>query len=1091
MRAIILLLLCIAAFGQTSLDKSTDSPGTAQRNTYVFGPANNITLGNFTSEFRIHGLSGSIGTDRLIWGFPDGFPIYKCFISANTTTLNCAFGNDSDGNVGPVLSWSGQTDIRVRFTRSGTLNQQQIVLCSGNGAFLASKSVNLTNTDNAFTTVSGTQFSVGGGLKTAWLRFKGTADFSQACPTDTTPGGTWLLDFPFEGSDTSLVTSSAATGSRVLNGSNGTQDGSGTVASTSTPTYNPIPSITAGNAFRAGGIRAGVVAPIDGSLSFASAGTGAISSYKWWSTCVNGLCPTFGSDTSVNPNIMFPVAGEYSVTLQVCDSVPVCSNTSKLVGVVASDAQGIVIHPSKEMQIILGSFVKHGSEPYPWYTVTHTAVAEHLTSVEYSSGGQPKLYNDLGVQQPAATLLPGTATVSSTAPNGTRTYNGITVIYKDMGPWVVGTGTNWLTSVSVNDNLWFASDCNSNGNYDCYYFRSVAEVASNTSIRLSGDDWSLPETKSSNMRVYKLGGSTILPTGYRAESNSGENPWGYYDAGLGMYRLCYETGLSTYCNTARTFGKKWWTYALGGGYRDRIVARNSAWQYMIALAADLQSGLPSQSLWDGIEYSLQLSGTGATGPTTPFVREDWGWVPNAGDDVSKSPDLRESAYTLRDAAVFARVYPPHASNPSAARTKWCGIVKNLALNQWVVSENGKGYWEENMTRESVHYPAARLVDGTYGVAPWRSVALGLLALEYAHDALADTDPVYGCNDPTSAATILPVIQRVGQWYWDNARSVDKGVFAFVNSRTRHYDDPNELRVLSENELPTNHRVSIANGSSTVIGTNTTFLTTFTPCDGSTYIGIDGTDNNYNRVFKVTACSDDTHLTIETAYPYPSVVGASWSGSGANYAKTVIAETNCGAQTQVTYCEPDLYSGRNLSFDAAAGAAWLYVKTNNIAWRDRADTYLGAFAGGPAGGAGSTGPGVGPNADGNTGNLADVLPSCTTNSAPCGGGNATMRGKQFGMSTGAGDIPVALANRLGGITSIPRTLSVAYKLNHPLATSVQLVLTFTDGSTTTQPCGSSPCSVSVDAKHPISNVVIQEKSSGNAVVMSNAVTWKLQ
>ncbi|MCE5308232.1 MAG: hypothetical protein LLG20_11385, partial [Acidobacteriales bacterium] len=55
------------------------------------------------------------------------------------------------------------------------------------------------------------------------------------------------------------------------------------------------------------------------------------------------------------------------------------------------------------------------------------------------------------------------------------------------------------------------------------------------------------------------------------------------------------------------------------------------------------------------------------------------------------------------------------------------------------------------------------------------------------------------------------------------------------------------------------------------------------------------------------------------------------------------------------------------------------------------------------------------ADGRTTNLADVLPSCSTHPVPCGGGYLdSFRGKQFGMSAGAGNVPAMLAHILSEV-----------------------------------------------------------------------------
>src|SRR6201999_4226449 len=55
------------------------------------------------------------------------------------------------------------------------------------------------------------------------------------------------------------------------------------------------------------------------------------------------------------------------------------------------------------------------------------------------------------------------------------------------------------------------------------------------------------------------------------------------------------------------------------------------------------------------------------------------------------------------------------------------------------------------------------------------------------------------------------------------------------------------------------------------------------------------------------------------------------------------------------------------------------------------------------------------ADGGTGNLGEILPPCGANAPPCGIGDLVPKyGKPLGMASGAGNVPVALSDRLGGV-----------------------------------------------------------------------------
>ena len=210
-------------------------------------------------------------------------------------------------------------------------------------------------------------------------------------------------------------------------------------------------------------------------------------------------------------------------------------------------------------------------------------------------------------------------------------------------------------------------------------------------------------------------------------------------------------------------------------------------------------------------------------------------------------------------------------------------------------------------------------------------------------------------------------------------------------------------------------LAVTNGSQVVVGTGTTLSTLFAPCNGTTYLGIVGNLNPTvdRRVYQVTACADDTHLTLNRPYAGPTERGLTF------FARAKQAETRCQG-SRAAFCEPDFYSGRNLAADIGASAAWLYARTSDQVWKRRAEYYGNKTFGGPAGGSGSIGPPTGTCvgdvasdcADGGHGNLGEILPSCGSNPAPCGEGALNSKyGKALGMASGAGDTPGMIANLL--------------------------------------------------------------------------------
>jgi hypothetical protein len=349
------------------------------------------------------------------------------------------------------------------------------------------------------------------------------------------------------------------------------------------------------------------------------------------------------------------------------------------------------------------------------------------------------------------------------------------------------------------------------------------------------------------------------------------------------------------------------------------------------------------------------------------------------------------------AALLAKYYPTHAANPSAARATWCAnldkLVNQIWLNSFVTVNSGAdGYWPEDVYSGNTTYPLASdpLVTGNYGAAPWRVNGLANLALIRAYDAYADAT---ACNNSTTAASILSAVQKSAQFIYDYGRSPDGGLYYNVQYPTLsqsqtdagvwiNFQHPGNLSVTNNSTAVVGTQttftttfacngtdtigiidsqgtkriytvascadathltlgsayagatessrsyvgggsIAVTNNSATVTGTGTAFTWLFAPCDGTTYIGIPGT--NERKVYQVTACASATSLTISPAYHDTSLSGiTAWS-------KTVRAPTSIRSPSIASYCESDWYNGRNLAHDAAASFAWLYWKTSVSSW----------------------------------------------------------------------------------------------------------------------------------------------------------------
>ncbi len=207
-------------------------------------------------------------------------------------------------------------------------------------------------------------------------------------------------------------------------------------------------------------------------------------------------------------------------------------------------------------------------------------------------------------------------------------------------------------------------------------------------------------------------------------------------------------------------------------------------------------------------------------------------------------------------------------------------------------------------------------------------------------------------------------------------------------------------------------IAVTNGSATVVGTRTGFINLFAPCDGTTYLAIKGTTNADNSVYRVTACADNTHLTLNVPY------GGASQGAVSNYALSKASTSSCSPSIS-TMCEADAFSGLNLAHDWAVSLGQKYQWTRNATFKNQLEYALGSLYGGNAQGPAFLGPNSGPqNAFAPT-NFDTVIPSCITTLSvqPCtlGSGHGDgdgfrygHYGKEFGMSAGAGNARNAIA-----------------------------------------------------------------------------------
>jgi hypothetical protein len=399
-------------------------------------------------------------------------------------------------------------------------------------------------------------------------------------------------------------------------------------------------------------------------------------------------------------------------------------------------------------------------------------------------------------------------------------------------------------------------------------------------------------------------------------------------------------------------------------------------------------------------------------------------------------DNREPGYMLLFSALGAMADPTN-------RSAYCSQVSTFAA-EWTYLQTPAGLWPE----KSTFYAYA-----VGGESPWRVFSVNQ-GLARAYDDLINPSI---CNNPTQAATIMTAIKASASFVYNAGfTTTNRGMFYDLN----YADDGQD----ATNAGPGPGTVSATIGSNAVLGTGTSFLSSFTP--NVSYIGI---NDNYGNTwtYVVTAVADNTHLTIAANYgaqqyvvaaaalvgstgyvagnatqPCPSyaptcAVGIATTSSGTYYIAAP-APTNCN--TTATYCwagngstGPYINGNADNIMDAIWIMGWLYARTADPQWKTKGDELFSSVYGGPAGGPGynypgSPGPCGGPNCSGYgpSGSYINSLVACAqVNTVPCnpqsnyivsGGapyGNAfTFLAKPYGQGSGIGGADNYLAWRLG-------------------------------------------------------------------------------
>lgn len=713
-------------------------------------------------------------------------------------------------------------------------------------------------------------------------------------------------------------------------------------------------------------------------------------------------------------------AGEYSYILLVTDGIGETNTKSFTVGSVASDSNNVVIGTPSWFSTIFGPVVSFGSAPWPWFDNTYKA--------------------DLDALGPAVlAAVPSTLTTPSS--HGTVTYTCTVGTPPNCtgSLQMVGTGTQFLTDFAANDAMlliWTTPD----GSTSYMYF-IITSVVDDTHMLVNQGSYLLPdEASGQNLHYIAMPAGSATYTSFIPWNNQGNSMWNFYCGGVcPFYEAYYRTGLTKYLTYARFGAINWWQYNLGASYYPQTM-RNVSPMGQVAATEDQYS-----NWWGRIPYISFFNSV-------------------AFDIVLPTNDARENGYKLWGLGLSAQL-SPNPSDVAAICTKMASQT-----DIWTSGIGDHGQLPQQFELYSSGNYAYQGQGPTTGALPWHQ-AIGVNGLLRAYQAYADANV---CNDSARASSTLSTAEGIASWIYNYGYDTVR--------RAIHYsaDYPSAAQLSNFSPPGT---VSTTVGSATVVGSSTNFTTTFSPCDGTTYIEFVAT--GARTVYKVNSCADATHLTMDQTFGSRNETSGNLSGSA--YTEAPSAFTDC--HSLATYCEPADQivgtNGREYNPIAAGAFALLYKITGNTTYYNWAMELLGSMYGGPADGKGGSEAYSGPLADGTTTQLfGDAIPSCSTVPVPCGGSGPTVAySKWTGEHTGAGNADGAM----GMVTAVSpaNTVSVGLSVkidSVPNATKVRYTITSPDGTTATTTCTTSPCTVTADARQAgVALVTIEYLDTGNNVL----------
>jgi hypothetical protein len=490
----------------------------------------------------------------------------------------------------------------------------------------------------------------------SWLKwFSATVPPGSPFSMESTPAD--LADWRFEGNPNN-------------EGTGGYQVSIGSFAGS--PTYGASPSYPPTcNAGAQQVFRAGYPAQLDGTNAYPLNGNPQLT-YLWQEISGPTQVSWAGQNTAT-PTVRQTIFGSYVFQLTVKDSAGQSGTCTVKHGFVATDDNGVVITNNGTVDTLLGSMIRYGANPWPWFDDRHKAGADLVTASLGTTLNASRNYAAfwLTTQGPGTiTVTSGSATVTGVGTTFTTTFCGSTPGAHNLLVWypdssVEGYGLRGMvvdhctsdTQLTLT-NTWQAdvADCHTRG---CRYSSDYQVGVDST----GGVIWGYPGGEGSN----------------------------YYDAVAGLYALYYRSGLIDYLTAARTLANRFWKYRLDSGTSCNI-GPGPGWCYsansdpprtqallgMILRATD--PGDPRPDMWAGLEAMFPRYQSLLVGPplNTWNYADNLTWI-----------DIREAAYSMMMTSYCAMF------DPTLATRQGCQTTLSSAMNRiWNITQHSDGSWQQ-------------------------------------------------------------------------------------------------------------------------------------------------------------------------------------------------------------------------------------------------------------------------------------------------------------------------------------------------------------------------------------------------------------